>query len=117
MRFCPFCTAENVADATTCVQCGRRLPPPPTRKRPPGAQPTGIQPVPSSAVTVPTPATAVDEEKRALRAGLLPPPSAARRKGLTGEVRPSMSPGGEARRKDDATAVGGPSGDDTKTRV
>jgi hypothetical protein len=117
MRFCPFCTAENVADATTCVQCGRRLPPPPTRKRPPGAQPTGIQPVPSSAVTVPTPATSVDDEKRALRAGLLPPPSAARRKGLTGEVRPSMAPGGEARRKDDATAVGGPSGDDTKTRV
>ncbi|HUQ05056.1 MAG TPA: hypothetical protein VM261_21285 [Kofleriaceae bacterium] len=114
MRFCPFCTAENVADATTCVQCGRRLPPPPTRKRPPGAAPVPAAPVSSTAVTAPTPSTSVDDEKRALRAGLLPPPTAVRRKGLTGEVRPT---GGESRRKDDATAVGGPGGDDTRTRV
>ncbi len=98
MRFCPFCTAENVADATTCVQCGRRLPPPPTRKRAAGAPPTGIQPVPSGAVTAPTPATAGNDDKRALRASLLPPPTAVRRKGVTGEVRPA---GGDARRRDD----------------
>src|SRR5207244_9804675 len=105
MRFCPFCTAENVADATTCVQCGRRLPPPPTRKRAAGAPPTGVVPVAqasATAVTAPTPSTAVDDEKRALRASLLPAPAAARRKGVTGEVRPV---GGEARRKDDATAT------------
>jgi hypothetical protein len=84
----------------------------------------------STAVTAPTPSTAVDDEKRALRASLLPAPAAARRKGPTGEVRPV---GGESRRKDDATAtivsappsgadetktkIGGPQGDDTKTKM
>ncbi len=120
MRFCPFCTAENVADAPTCVQCGRRLPPPPTRKRAPGAPPTGLFPggaapaavaaVSSAAVTVPT----GDDERRALRTSLLPPPTAVRRKAATAEVRPA---GGEVRRKGDVGDETRASADDTRTTV
>ena len=68
MRFCPFCTAENVAEATTCTACGRRLPPPPVRKRGAGP-PTSVSPVApaaSGAVTVPVSSPAADE-RRALR--------------------------------------------------
>lgn len=35
MRFCPFCSADNPAEATHCASCSRKLPPvPPRRKRP-----------------------------------------------------------------------------------
>ena len=100
MRFCSFCTAENVVDAATCAACGRRLPPPPTRKRGLGP-PTSVSPVvpaPSGAVTTPVATTAESDERRALRTSLLPAPAAARRRGATGEVRPS---GAEARRGND----------------
>ncbi len=102
MRFCPFCTAENVADATTCTACGRRLPPPPVRKRGAGP-PTAVSPVvpaSSGAVTVPVSSPAADEQ-RALRTSLLPPPTAVRRKAPTAEVRPA---GAEARRQHDVAA-------------
>jgi hypothetical protein len=114
VRFCPFCTAENVADATTCTACGRRLPPPPVRKRGAGP-PTAVSPVvpaSSGAVTVPVSSPA-GEEQRALRTGLLPPPSALRRKGPTAEVRPA---GAEARRQHDLPAAT-PAPEPTKTTI
>ncbi|MBP9086791.1 MAG: hypothetical protein KBG15_11770 [Kofleriaceae bacterium] len=41
MRFCPFCSAENIDDATACGACSRRLPPlPPRRQR--NSDATGI---------------------------------------------------------------------------
>ena len=41
MRFCPFCSAENIDEATACGACSRRLPPlPPRRQR--NSEPTGI---------------------------------------------------------------------------
>src|SRR5262245_25587882 len=96
MRFCPWCSAENASDAASCTACGRRLPPLPTRKqRPAGAPPTGM-------ISTPTPTTN-DDERRRLRNSLLPAPSALRRRGPTGEVRPS---GADARRHDDVTARG-----------
>lgn len=130
MRFCPFCTAENVADATTCTACGRRLPPPPVRKRGAGP-PTAVSPVvPASSVAVTVPvsspapqrahASGVDaigrdaaEGQRALRTGLLPPPAAVRRKGPTAEVRPA---GAEARRQHDLAAAT-PAPEPTKTTI
>jgi hypothetical protein len=40
MRFCPFCSAENVREATHCQMCARRLPPlAPRRPRPATAEP------------------------------------------------------------------------------
>jgi hypothetical protein len=33
MRFCPFCSADNIDEATHCSQCARRLPPLPPRRR------------------------------------------------------------------------------------
>lgn len=41
MRFCPFCSAENIDEATACGSCSRRLPPlPPRRQR--NSEATGI---------------------------------------------------------------------------
>jgi hypothetical protein len=112
VRFCPFCTAENVAEATTCAACGRRLPPPPTRKRGAGP-PTSVSPVvpaSSGAVTTPIASSVESDERRALRTSLLPPPAAARRKGATGEMRPA---GADARRAGDLPL----SPDATKTTI
>jgi len=101
MRFCPWCSAENASEAASCAACGRRLPPLPTRKQ--KGQPTGVvttmtgvAPVPGVAPAAST-ATA-DDERRALRTSLLPPPTAVRRKGATGDVRGA---GMDARRRDD----------------
>jgi len=101
MRFCPWCSAENASEAASCAACGRRLPPLPTRKQ--KGQPTGVvttmtgvAPVPGAAPAAST-ATA-DDERRALRTSLLPPPTAVRRKGATGDVRGA---GMDARRRDD----------------
>jgi len=42
MRFCPFCSAENVDEAAVCASCGRRLPPLPPRRAGSKGQPTGV---------------------------------------------------------------------------
>jgi hypothetical protein len=118
VRFCPFCTAENVVDATTCTACGRRLPPPPVRKRGAGP-PTSVSPVvpaSSGAVTVPVSSPAEDQ-RRALRTSLLPPPTAVRRKAATAEVRPA---GADARRQHDLPAAAPappPSSEATRTTI
>lgn len=57
MRFCPFCSAENVDDAASCASCSRRLPPLPPRRAGSKGPATGIiQPVPrASGNTTPPP--------------------------------------------------------------
>ncbi len=40
MRFCPFCSAENLDEASECVACARRLPPLPPRRRKNGLEKT-----------------------------------------------------------------------------
>ena len=44
MRFCPFCSAENVREATHCQACARRLPPlAPRRPRPATGEPPAAE--------------------------------------------------------------------------
>lgn len=40
MRFCPFCSAENLDESSECVACARRLPPLPPRRRKNGLEKT-----------------------------------------------------------------------------
>ncbi len=100
MRFCPWCSAENASEASSCAACGRRLPPLPTRKQKAPGPATAITPAPAvtPAPALSTAASAADDERRALRTSLLPAPAAARRKAATLEPRPA---GADARRHDD----------------
>lgn len=76
MRFCPFCSAENVDEAASCASCSRRLPPLPPRRAgsAAGRPPTGIvmPPRANSPTNAPRPATATS-----------PPPTPARKTGTT----------------------------------
>ena len=124
MRFCPFCSAENAADAVACGACNRRLPPPPNRRArtgavggpPTGMIATGVEARPATAVAAPViaastlssaptavlppPAPPPDDARRALTTALVPPPSALRRTAPPPEPRRGV----DARRRDDGTA-------------
>jgi len=118
MRFCPFCSAENVDDAGSCTACGRRLPPLPNRRHKAAGAPTAdvtttvttvapvapVAPVVSAPPTPPPPAPApiVDDSRRALATALVPAPAALRRTAPPPEPR---AVGAEARRHADVAAA------------
>ena len=74
MRFCPFCSSENLDEVSECVSCARRLPPLPPRRRKNGLARTATVPT----AVDPDQLAGLPPKKKGL-ADLAPSPAAGRR--------------------------------------
>lgn len=96
MRFCPFCSAENLDEAGECASCARRLPPQPPRRRKNGLERTApvAAAVPSVAESGAERSGALGPKKKGL-AELAPSPAAGRRE----PSQPAAAPAGIIERR------------------